>query len=280
VKTSCRHRHPASTYLLAVLATTAYGLSLGVLPAYAAPADAGKGLTIAMHYVVPPFVDGSKVRTPEAIDTALAKQLADKLHTTFQAIPFANTNANTDAPQSHGPADVALTTLTGNQVVPASSQAIATGYTSRPMAIMRSDTNIKSWSQLKGRIVCMAEGGRYVGTMAQQYGAIEKIFRAPADSLLALRTGGCDAAVHDDVMLEELLKLPEWKKYSATLTTPITAKAPLVFMVPTGSTQVAAAVKDLTRGWHTKNYLAALNKKRVRDIAFEVYLDQAVPDCH
>src|SRR3546814_5705323 len=81
--------------------------------------------------------------------------------------------------------------------------------------LFRSD--IKSWQQLKGRTVCLSEGGRYVGALTRQYGAVEIVFKAPADSLLALRTGGCDAAVHDDVMLKELLKLPEWKKFSASL---------------------------------------------------------------
>src|SRR3546814_17373291 len=85
------------------------------------------------------------------------------------------------------------------------------------MAIMRTDTDIKSWQQLKGRTVCLSEGGRYVGALTRQYGAVEIVFKAPADSLLALRTGGCAAAVHDDVMLKELLKLPEWKKFSSSL---------------------------------------------------------------
>src|SRR3546814_19750149 len=97
------------------------------------------------------------------------------------------------------------------------------------MAIMRTDTDIKSWQQLKGRTVCLSEGGRYVGALTRQYGAVEIVFKAPADSLLALRTGGCDAAVHDDVMLKELLKLPEWKKVSARL--PPGPAAPLTFVL-------------------------------------------------
>src|SRR3546814_15063559 len=97
------------------------------------------------------------------------------------------------------------------------------------MAIMRPATDIKSSQQLKCRTVCSSEAGRYVGALTRQYGAVEIVFKAPADSLLALRTGGCDAAVHDDVMLKELLKLPEWKKFSASL--PPGPAAPLTFVL-------------------------------------------------
>src|SRR3546814_10186511 len=44
-------------------------------------------LQVGMHYVVPPFVGGSKVRTPEAIDTALAEALATQLALALQAVP-------------------------------------------------------------------------------------------------------------------------------------------------------------------------------------------------
>src|SRR3546814_10439718 len=49
--------------------------------------DAAARLVVGMHYVVPPFVGGSKVRTPEAIDTALAEELAAKVQAQLLAVP-------------------------------------------------------------------------------------------------------------------------------------------------------------------------------------------------
>src|SRR3546814_17324540 len=122
--------------------------------------------------------------------------------------------------------------------------------------LFRSD--IKSWQQLKGRTVCLSEGGRYVGALTRQYGAVEIVFKAPADSLLALRTGGCDAAVHDDVMLKELLKLPEWKKFSASL--PPGPAAPLTFVLRADDARTLAVLKGLTREWKATRHLAALTQ--------------------
>jgi hypothetical protein len=57
------------------------------------------------------------------------------------------------------------------------------------MATMRTDADIKVWEHLKGRKVCVSESGLHVGTLAARYGATEKVYKAPADSLLALRVG-------------------------------------------------------------------------------------------
>lgn len=235
-------------------------------------------LVVGMHYVVPPFVGGSKVRTPEAIDTALAEDLAARLDADLRAVPISGPDSG-NKPEGFSPrADLMLAAIGPGYDVPPAFATVPTGYTARPMAIMRTDTDIKSWDQLKGRTVCLSEGGLYVGAMAQRYGAIEKIFKAPADSLLALRTGGCDAAVHDDIMLKELLKLPEWKKFSASL--PPGPAAPLAFIVPRDDAATIALLDKLVREWKASKHLADLTRNRVRDIAFEVYLDQVVADCH
>ena len=229
-------------------------------------------LVAGIGYLVPAYQAGAKFRTPETMDSRLAEEVAKRL----QAAPAAvrATPAQAARVLAAGNADLLLASATavdGAAIVP-------TGYTAGPMAIMRSDTDIKRWEQLKGRTVCLSEGGRYVGTIAARYGAIEKVLRAPADSLLALRTGGCDAAVHDDTVLEELLKLPEWKKFSARL--PAGQRTPLVFAVPAGDAKSVAFLQQLAAGWRANGYLDQLNRKQARSIAFEVYLDQDVPDCH
>ncbi|MGB6105593.1 MAG: transporter substrate-binding domain-containing protein [Pusillimonas sp.] len=260
------------------VAAMACGLMLApalVLGGPGPDAAAGK-LQVGMDYVVPPFVGGAKVRTPETLDTALAEALASKLALSVQAVAAAPSGKDavlgTDKPR------VVLAIVPDGQPVPGATVAIPTGYAAAPMAIMRTDTDIKSWEQLQGRTVCVSEGGRHVGTMAARYGAKEMVFRAPADGLLALRIGECDAAVHDDVMLKALLKLPEWKKFSASLTEK--ARAPLVFLAAADDTEMVETLGHLTKEWKSRRHLAELTKSRVHDIAFEVYLDQVVADCH
>ena len=48
---------------------------------------AGQGrLVVGVDYVVPPFIGGSKVRTPEAIDIALAEQIAERVHAKLETV--------------------------------------------------------------------------------------------------------------------------------------------------------------------------------------------------
>ncbi|TFL11365.1 transporter substrate-binding domain-containing protein [Pusillimonas caeni] len=241
-----------------------------------AAASSGPDLTVGLRYVPPPFVGGAKVRTPESIETLLAGEVAARQQRGAKFVEFDATASSV----SMDSVDFAVADLPKSQARRQGGRAIAiaTGQVTRPMAIMRTDTDIKSWRQLKGRTVCLAQDGRYVGRIAERYGAIEQVYRAPADSLLALRTGECDAAVHDDTMLKALLRFPEWKKFSASL--PPGEAAEQYFLVPAGSEDLAKQLKEMVGRWKSQAYFNKLISDMTRDIAFEVYLDQTVPDCH
>lgn len=233
-------------------------------------------LVVGVAHVVPAYRAGAKFRTPEAIDTILADDLAKRLQ-----LPLANEQIDAGAAMALGrDADLALAGLAAlpPQALPPALTSVATGYQAGAMAIMRSDTNIKRWEDLKGRTVCMAAGGRAAGSIGKRFGAIEKVFAAPADALLSLRTGKCDAAVHDSALLEQLLKLPEWKKFSARL--PVIDRRELVFVVPKNDAATASFLQKTAAQWRVSGYLADQTTRMARAIAFEVYLDQDVPDCH
>ncbi|MEO8171021.1 MAG: transporter substrate-binding domain-containing protein [Oxalobacteraceae bacterium] len=234
------------------------------------------GLTVGVNVIAPPYVAGAKFRTSESIETLLVKDLA--AHRTVPLTTLRATPANRMQLLASGKADVVLAVLADNDPLLRSAAVVPTGYAAAPLAIMRIDTDIKKPEQLKGRTVCLSENGAYVGTMAARYGAIEKITRAPADSLLALRSGACDAAVHDDTMLNALLKLPEWKKFSAGLT--VGPRMTLVMIAAAGDAGTLAFLKKTAHAWLAKKYWTEIAHKWASDVAFEVYLDQNVPDCH
>ena len=105
--------------------------------------------------------------------------------------------------------------------------------------------------------------------MQARYGAIEKLHRAPADALLDLRIGGCDATVHDSTMLHALLSFPEWKKFSARL--PVQQERELAFVVNEPDAEWVQDLRSTVRQWRDKKLLAKLTEQSAHDIAFEVY---------
>lgn len=267
---------PAS--LLRALLAVALGCACTMTHANNAAENARQrgALMIGMNHVAPAHVGGAKFRTPENVDSALAEAIAERLKIKLTGVEVHKKDrARAIASRK---ADIVLTTISDADPADKSIATIPTGYSAGPMAIMRTDTTIKAWEQLKGRKVCVARDGRYVGTIAEKYGATEMVFRAPADALLALRIGDCDAAVHDSTMLEQLIKLPEWKKFSARL--PVGPVSLLVFAVPSNDAQTASLLSRVANEWSSTGHLKQLTEKMVRNIAFEVYLDQNVPDCH
>ena len=236
-------------------------------------------LVVGVDYVSPIYTAGAKFRTPESLDAETAAALAKRLKMALSMVRV--TPENRLQLLTSGKVDALLLRVSDAEIASMASgqKVVVTGYQAQPKLIMRTDTTIKQWSQLKGRSVCVSEGSPYVGSMQARYGAQEMVVKAPADALLALRTGVCDATVHDDGLLDEMLKLPEWKKFSASL--PLSgATTKLVWIFRPVDADVRRAALGLMQQWRSNGFWLNARKKWVNTVAFEVYLDQNVPDCH
>ncbi|HEY4542404.1 MAG TPA: transporter substrate-binding domain-containing protein [Noviherbaspirillum sp.] len=262
------------TWRIASLAALLAPLSLAAAPVHADPGRE-PALVVALDHLPSERSVADKHRTPDSIDHALALDLARRLQRPLLAL--ANDAASTHGDQGGMPA-LRLTTLVHPVIVPAGQVAIPVRYDAAPMAIMRTDTTIKRWEDLKGRTVCVARDGKHAGSLAAGFGAQEKVYPSSADALVALRIGACDASVHDTALLQALIRFPEWKKFSAQL--PARESRALAFLVPATDTRTIAALRKATQAWRSERLPAHLAKEAARNIAFEVYLEQDVPDCH
>lgn len=232
-------------------------------------------LLVTLDRLEPPWVGGDKVRTSDDPALHLAGMLAQHNH-----VPL----VLRERPLSHSKplADQSAVVLTYSPTMGASwsdgeQKAYRLPIESRPMAIMRSDTRLRAWADLADRTVCVSRNSRHRG-YAASYGAREIMFPAPADALLALRRGACDAAVHEAGVLQAMTRLPEWAKFSASLP-PGQARslhAVLPGELSAQGEQLLKQLRQLVSGSATQ----AMYARVARDIAFEVYLDQAVEDCH
>jgi polar amino acid transport system substrate-binding protein len=262
--------------LLALLVAAHAGTSAAGASNVAGVTAQRRPLLVSLDHIAPEYKAGARYRSPATIDAELAADLGKRLRMplvtsgTEKAGPGSGVNAGRGA--------LRLTAISNPGAVPATHVAVPISYSAAPSAIMRADTFIKSWEQLKGRTVCVARDGRHVGAVASRSGAVEKIYPSLTDALIALRSGACDATVHDSAMLEELIRLPEWKKFSARL--PAGQDSTLAFLVPAADSATLARLRQVANDWKAEAYPDALMKKAVRNIAFEVYLEQDVPDCH
>lgn len=263
-------------------------LGLGVPCLAAAPAAqvsaVASAVRLGVAYLPPPSLPGAKARTPERIEALLAQLDPGPTRegrAARRGEPLAGTgDATGTRPQAMSP-DEAIQALQQGRVdawagVLPADQAVPAGLLARPlpwsvaaMAILRTDTDIHAWRDLAGRTVCLSQESRHVDRVSARYGAIEQIYPAAADALLALRIGACDAAVMDEGLLENVLTFPEWQKFSARL-------------MPTDRRHLSWLSRRPASGSGVPvpAVFQALGRQQARDIAFEVYLDQTVPDCH
>ena len=115
--------------------------------------------------------------------------------------------------------------------------------------------------------------------LAESWGAVVRTYRVPSDALVAVREGACDVGLVDDAVWEPLVRFPEWKKFSSTLE-PAGAPRERVWLLPAEDTAGRAWLASEMKAWNQSGAWKAMTAKWARDVAFDVYLDQEVPDCH
>jgi len=238
-------------------------------------------LVVGVPYLAPPAAAGAKVRTPERLDTVLAERLGERLGLPVKVVQVEPQQRA--AALADGTVDLLLADRIAGQSDPGLDDPgvalVPAGYQARPKAVIRSDTALRRWSQVKGRSVCMSSAAFQAQALAAHWGATVRTFRVPSDALVAVREGACDIGLIDDAAWGPLMQFPEWKKFSATLP----ADGPVAERVWLARAGDEASVRWLAAAmqqWRQQGAWQAMIRKWARDVAFDVYLDQEVPDCH
>lgn len=128
-------------------------------------------------------------------------------------------------------------------------------------AITRKGTGLKDWADLRGKPVCVSQGSNYIKPLEEQYGAQIKAFRGQPESLLALRGGGCVAAVHVSPTLHQLqADNADWRDYELPLPGEL-IPSPSVIWVRKGESDAQAAIDRIVQQWHRSGWLIELGKR-------------------
>lgn len=236
-------------------------------------------LMVGVPYLAAEPKAGEKIRTPERLDTVMANKLAEQLGLPVRLIAIAPEDRT--AALSSRRVDVLLVDhVISDTSSPSARRAkgIATGYVAQPKAIIRSDTTLRDWRDVKSLTVCMSSAAFQAQALASAHGATVRTYPVPSDALVAVREGNCDVGVVDDMLWTSLMAYPEWNNFSATLK----RSGPYVERVWVTANEMATQdwlMKTMAQ-WKREGVLAEMTQQWARDIAFDVYLDQEVPDCH
>jgi polar amino acid transport system substrate-binding protein len=272
-----------AAWAMLALAAVAGAIAAAVRAAAPMPfarAHARGALVIGVPYLAPPPQAGARIRTPERLDTAIAQRLAEQLGlpVTLRQVPAGAAAGLLAA----GEVDAVLSDrIEGRSEPGAQAPGVArvpTGYVVRPQAVIRSDTRLRRWQDMDGRVVCMAGAATQAQELAARWHARVRTYLVPSDALVAVREGKCDAGVIDDAAWAPLMSYPEWKKFSASLPADGPRAERLWLVAQQGGD--AAWLADRMRDWRRDGAWKTMAAQWARDVAFDVYLDQEVPDCH
>uniref|UniRef100_UPI00311DD838 transporter substrate-binding domain-containing protein n=1 Tax=Thauera sp. SDU_THAU2 TaxID=3136633 RepID=UPI00311DD838 len=236
------------------------------------PADTR--LRIGLVDIAQPRSD-SRDYTADGLQPAFVEEIGRHLDVVVELVPLPAGQAQ--AALGGGEVDALLVRGTPAELPPG-AKLVDTGFTSGLDVLMRSDTTIRRWDQLAGRTLCVTSAHAEAQALAHVLGAQTLSFEAPAQALVAMRTGQCDASLHDAVLLDALRGKDEWRKFSASLG----ARQPAVLrlVLPPESPTVEAALRRALKTLDGSAHWQRRADQWASNVAFEVFFDQIGPDCH
>lgn len=278
------HRFPRPPFfLVALVAAAAVGAlaaaSLLVSPRVAdahAAHRAAAPLRIGVGWLPPPETPEMRLYAEEGFELDLAAEIARGVGASFELVLVGREDAARAL--AAGEVDLVLARAGADDALRSRARIVETGFVSGLSIAMRSDRPLASWGELKGRVVCASEANGHGRDLARRLGATVKVARAPAVALMHVRTGECDAAIHDRVLLDPLFAKLSWQKFSATL--PAAEPTALVVAVAPADADLARAVAGALAAGTSPERWRQRQEKWASTVSFEVYRDQVAADCH
>ena len=243
-------------------------LSLSALVATQASADAtldrikGRGkLTVGVILSGAPFgyID-PKSQEQKGLNVDLAQALADDLGVKLETVTVTPPNRVQFLQQ--GKVDILIANMQYTEDRAKVLDFVPTPYDrSGGAAVVRKDSGLKDWADLKGKPVCISQGSNYAQPLIEEYGATIKALPSQPESLLALQGGNCVAAVHVGATVGLLLQdRPEdWKDYAIPFPTELIPSDSVIWLRK-GEKDTQAALDASVKKLHASGKLLEFAK--------------------
>ena len=246
----------------------ATALSFAMLAATGASADStldrikGRGkLTVGVILSGAPFgaID-PKTQEQTGFNIDIAKALATDLGVELESVTVTPPNRVQFLQQ--GKVDILIANMQYTEERAKVMDYVPTPYDrAGGAAVVRKDSGLKDWADLKGKPVCISQGSNYAQPLAEEYGAIVKGLPSQPESLLALQGGNCVAAVHVGATVGLLLqdRADEWKDYAIPFPSELIPSDSVIWLRK-GETDTQAALDGTVKKLHAFGKMLELAK--------------------
>jgi polar amino acid transport system substrate-binding protein len=202
-----------------------------------------------------------KTQQQEGLNLDLAREFAKRLGVKLETV--AVTPPNRVQFLQQGKVDLLLANMQWTQERAEILSFVPTAFeVSGGAAVVRKDSGIKDWADLRGKTACVSQGSNFTKPLIEEYGAVVKGFPGQPDSLLALKGGNCDAAVHVGATVKLMLKqrADEWKDYEVSIPTELIPSDSVVWLRK-GEADTQAALDQIMKNLHGSGWMIATAEK-------------------
>jgi polar amino acid transport system substrate-binding protein len=252
------------------ISKTVFGIAFlaSALAATQASADAtldrikGRGtLTIGVILSGAPFgyID-PKTQAQKGYNVDIARALADDLGVKLETVTVTPPNRVQFLQQ--GKVDILIANMQYTEERAQILDYVPTAYDrAGGAAVVRKDSGLKDWADLKGKPVCISQGSNYAQPLAEQYGAVVKGLPSQPESLLALQGGNCVAAVHVGATVALLLedRADDWKDYAIPFPSELIPSDSVIWLRK-GEKDTQAALDEAVKKLHASGKLLEFAK--------------------
>jgi polar amino acid transport system substrate-binding protein len=193
------------------------------------------------------------------LEPDLAADVAKKLGVKLELVPVVSANRMEFLNQ--GKTDLMIATMSDKPERRKIVQVIEPLYYSDAVnVLLKKDSPVKSWEDLKGKKLCGTTGAFYNKDVAQQYGPEIASFDGSEKPLLALKNGDCIGYLYDQTFIAGKLLDDDWKGgYQMVL--PGIMETPWAIAIKPGEAAFQKVLEDLSKEWMKSGRIVELEKK-------------------
>jgi polar amino acid transport system substrate-binding protein len=193
------------------------------------------------------------------LEPDLAADVAKKLGVKLELVPVVSANRMEFLAQ--GKIDLMVATMSDKPDRRKVVQVIEPLYYSDAVnVLLKKDSPVKTWEDLKGKKLCGTSGAFYNKDVAQKFGPEISSFDGSDKPLLALKNGDCIGYIYDQTFIAGKLLDDDWKSgYAMPL--PGIMETPWAISVKPGEAGFQKVMEDLSKDWMKSGRIVELEKK-------------------
>lgn len=151
-------------------------------------------------------------------------------------------------------------------------------YSSDIAALTAAEKGPAAWSDLDGKVFCVAEGSPYAPVVESRFGGTARSYPSAAQSLIGLKLGECQAVVDDRLLLQQIATLPEWRRYNRLL--PSFEDASVSLRIEAHDSVLQQRLSHAASSEQGKEALVNVTQHWIDEVAFQAYVLAETLDCH